>query len=105
MLSIESELRLKGKDPNWTNILGRVMAVVNNQSGCDCYPKTAYTVVLGQEYRQSIMCTVAEAHDDTTIDEQLHVSNDSRLEAVAKLCFVGKEDAAEQIDNNQDEGH
>ena len=50
-------------------------------------------------------CTLAEACDCTTIDEWLHVSIDSRLDAVEKeLCSVGKEVAAEQNDDDQDTG-
>jgi hypothetical protein len=85
LLSVESELRLKSIDPNWTNLLGRVMAVVNNQSGRGRYAKTAFKAVFGQEYHQHIKCTVAEARNCTTIDEWLGVSNDSRLEAVAQV--------------------
>jgi hypothetical protein len=103
LLSVESELRLKSIDLNWTNLLGRVMAVVNNQSGRGRYAETAFKAVFGQEYHQHIKCTVAEAHNCTTIDERLGISNDSRLEAVAQeLCFVGKNDAAEKTDDNDD---
>ena len=67
------------------------------------YPKTTFKAVFGQEYHQHIKYTVAEAHNCTSIDERLGVSNDSTLEAVAQeLCFVGKNDAAEQTDDNDD---
>jgi transposase InsO family protein len=84
LLSMVSELTLKSIDPNWTNLLGRVMAVVNNPSGRGCYVETAFKAVFGQEYHQHIKCTVEEAHDCTTMDEWLGVSNDSRLEAVVQ---------------------
>ena len=103
LLSVESELRSKSIDPNWTNLLGRVMAVVNNQSGRGCYAETAFKAVFRQEYHQHIKCTVAEACNCTTIDERLGVSNDSRLKAVAQeLCFVGKNDAAKKGGDNDD---
>lgn len=106
LLSIESELRTKGIDPNWTNLLGRVMAVVNNQSGRGRYAETAFKAVFGQEYHQHIKCTLAEARKCTTIKEQLGVSNDCRLESVAEeLCFVGVEDEEEKNDENCTEGN
>ena len=101
LLSIESELRSKGIDPNWTNLLGRVMAVVNNQNGRGRYAETAFKAVFGQEYHQHLKCTVAEARNCTTIDERLDISNDSRLDAVAReLCFVGKEYEVGQTHDN-----
>ena len=78
LLSIESKLRTKGIDPNWTNLLGRVMAVVNNQSGRGRYAETAFKAVFGQEYHQHIKCTIAEACKCTTIKERFVVSNDCR---------------------------
>jgi hypothetical protein len=102
-LSIESELRSKGIDINWTNLLGRVMAVVNNQNGYGHYAETAFKTVFGQEYHRRMKFTVAEACNCTTIDEWLDVSNVSRLDAVAgELYFVAKEIEVEQTDDNDD---
>ena len=47
--------------PNWTNLLGRTMAAINNQKGCAKYAETAYKAVFGQDYNQHIKCSVSEA--------------------------------------------
>ena len=47
LASIESEVRTSGKTPNWTNLLGRVMAAVNNQKGRSRCAETVYKKVFG----------------------------------------------------------
>ena len=80
LANIESEMRLQGRDPNWTNLLGRVMSVVNNQRGRGRYAETAYRAVFGQDYELPVRSKCS------TIEERLRDNVDSRLEAVAKEC-------------------
>ena len=42
---IESEVRISGMKPNWTNLLGCTMTAINNQKGHGKYAKTANNAI------------------------------------------------------------
>ena len=103
---IESEVKTSGKDSNWTNLLGRLMSVVNNQMGRGCYAETAYRAVFGQDYHQHFKCSMAELRECNTINERLEVMEDSRLENVAReLCFLGNEEGDPKLESNDENGY
>lgn len=84
---IESEQRADGvTDPNWTALLGRVMSAINNHRSRQADSVTSYQAVFGQDYHQSISCTMAEARQCNTIEQRLKASSDTRLAQVAKEC-------------------
>ena len=71
------------KDPNWTNYLGRVMSVINDQCGRGKYAETAYKAAFGMDYDLPIRSKC------DTIEERLRDNQDPRLEFVAKeLCLI-----------------
>ncbi|KAK1733577.1 hypothetical protein QTG54_015750 [Skeletonema marinoi] len=89
---LENDERLKGREPNWTRLLGRAMQTINSKCGrgkFDCEP---YKAVFGQSYHQQISCSISDMRKCTTIDERLKLSADDRLKNVAEeLCVMGKE--------------
>lgn len=87
---LENEARLRGKEPNWTKLLGRAMQTINSKCGRgkhDCEP---YQAVFGQHYNQDISCSVNDMRQCSTINERLKLSDDGRLREVAsELCVLG----------------
>eukprot|EP00956_Cyclotella_meneghiniana_P040049 scaffold185480_cov34-Cyclotella_meneghiniana.AAC.1 len=84
----------KGREPNWTNYLGRVMSVINNQRGRGRYAETAFKAVFGQEYQLPVRS------ECSTLEEHLRDNPDSRFQAVAKeLCFTEGEGIKEVDDD------
>ena len=85
--SIEAQIRLDGYEPNWTHLLGRVMATINTQSSRQTNSVCAYTTVFGMDYDQKISCSMKDARQCYTIEERLAVSKDERLAKVAnEVC-------------------
>lgn len=101
---IESEVRISGVEPNWTDLLGRTMAAINNQKGRGKFAETAYKAVFGQDYNQHIKCPVSEARKCKTIEERLRVANDPRLAEVTKDLFF-LDDEGLVLDDIQDSKH
>ena len=98
---IESKARISGREPNWTNLLGRTIAAINNQKRHGKYADTAYKAVFEQDYNQHIKCLVSEACKCKIIEERLRVTNDPRLAAVTKdLFFI--DDKGLGLDDIQD---
>lgn len=81
---IESEVRQSGKIPNWTGLLGRVMAALNKAEGKGKDNTSAYHAVFGQEYDPVITATTADIRKCRTIEERLALAPDSRLEDSAR---------------------
>jgi hypothetical protein len=77
LASIESEVRTSGKIPNWTNLLGRVVAAVNNQKGRSPYAETAYKSVFVQDNHLPVKCSMSKIRECNTIEDRLCVSKDS----------------------------
>ena len=99
--SIESEERQLGREPNWTSLLGRIMAAVNNQRSRGADSVTAYKAVFGQDYHQQFACTMEQARQCNTIEQRLKLSSDSRLERVAKeCCYIADEESEHHNTNN-----
>ena len=80
--SIESEGCQHGMEPNWTSLLGPIMAAVNNQRSRGVDSVTAYKAVFGQDCRQKFTCTMEQAKQCNTIEQRLKLISDSRLEKV-----------------------
>ena len=60
--AIEQELRLQGIEPNWTSLLGRVMAAINTHESRQPYSVPAYKAVFGQDYHIRVSCTQEDAN-------------------------------------------
>ena len=52
-----TERCLTGENPNWTEVLGCVAAVINSQSGCGKNDVSAYEAVFGQLYDHPFICS------------------------------------------------
>jgi hypothetical protein len=55
--TVLSERRMAGQNPNWTEILGGVAAVVNSQKGRGKNDVSAYEAVYGQKLDHPLCCT------------------------------------------------
>ena len=87
---LENEERLKGKQPNWTGLLGRAMQTINSKCGRGKYDVQPYMAVFGQNYHQQISCSISDMRTCNTIEERLNLSADDRLRNVADgLCVMG----------------
>lgn len=84
--SIETSERNKGRTPNWTSLLGRVMAALNKTQGTGKHDVSAYMAVFGMEYDLPLRCSMAEMRKCRTIDERLALAPDGRLETVARAA-------------------
>ena len=74
--SVLTERRLAGENPNWTEVLGSVAAVLNSQSGRGKNDVSAYEAVFGQVYDHPLTCSKEEAQCCWTIDERIRVTSE-----------------------------
>ena len=106
--SVETQIRMEGMEPNWTRLLGRVMAAINNQSSRQANSVSAYSTVFGMAYDQSISCSRKDALKCYTIEERLNISHDERLAKVAgEICIIheGNKDVVFDPDRVEDSGY
>jgi hypothetical protein len=86
--AVLAERRSQGENPNWTEILGSVAAVVNSHHGRGKNDISAYEAVYGQEPDHQFLCTKEEARRCWTIKDRLQVTNDPEFEKCARAHFV-----------------
>jgi transposase InsO family protein len=79
--SVLAECRLLGKNPNWTEVLGSVVAVINSQHGCCKDNVSLFEVVYGQVFDHELSCTKEKASQCWTVPQQLKVTNNPEFEA------------------------
>ena len=86
-------------DPNWTELLGRVMAALNKSSGDHLVEVPPYKSVFGMEYDPPLSCSMEEMRGCKTIQDRLALVPDEHLETFAKntgdLCTPTKEEEEE----------
>lgn len=68
-----AERRMSGENPNWTEVLGTVMASINSQSGRCAYSASSFSSIFGQEYDVDVSCSKDEARQCWTVAERLRV--------------------------------
>ena len=68
-----AERRMRGENPNWTEILGSIASAVNSQCGRGKYAVPSYNAVFGCTYHQDISVTKEEARQCWTVSERLKV--------------------------------
>ncbi len=86
--NIEEEERQRGRQPNWTMLLGRVMSAINQQKQKGTYAVSAYEAWTGMEYHAPIPVPHEHLRQCTTVDERLKLYNDPRLEKVARELYI-----------------
>jgi hypothetical protein len=101
LMNMISERRAAGDaNPNWTLLLGNVMAAVNNQQSRKKDSTTSYKCVFGMDYHQGISCSIAEARQCNTIEQRLKLCADERLQAVAsETCNMDENQKMEEVDD------
>jgi hypothetical protein len=82
-----AERRAAGENPNWTEILGAVMANINSQHGRMINSVSAYEAIFGQLYDQSVSCSLEEARECWTVEQRLKVTQDIAFVQAAKQFF------------------
>lgn len=86
-----SQRRLAGENPNWTEVLGAVMATINSQKGRSSYAASSYMSIFGQKYDQDFSCSKEEARLCWSVKDRLLVSKKNSLlhlffERI--ICFI-----------------
>ncbi len=59
--SVLDERRLLGKNPNWTEVLGSVVAAINSRRACCKDNVSLFEAVYGQVFEHELSCTKNEA--------------------------------------------
>ncbi len=59
--SVQTKRRLVGDNPNWTDVLGLVAAVINSQHGLRKDDVSSYEAVYGQQLDHEVSCSKEEA--------------------------------------------
>ena len=67
--AVLAEKRLKGENPNWTEVLGSIAAAINVQYGHGKYDVAAYTSVFGCHYNQEVSTSKEEVRQCWTLPE------------------------------------
>jgi transposase InsO family protein len=98
-----TERRLAGDNPNWTEVLCIVAAVINSQHGCGKDDVSSFEAVYGQVLNHDMSCSKAEAHQCWTLPQFLKVTNNAEFaEYAAKKYNLDEDstDAAKQDDSS-----
>jgi hypothetical protein len=69
--SVLAERRIAGENPNWTEVLGSVAAVINSQKGQGKNDVSAYKAEYGQILDHPLSCTKAEARRCWTVKDRI----------------------------------
>jgi len=101
--SVLAERRMAGKNPNWTEVLGCVAAVVNSQAGRGKNDVSAYEAVFGQPYDHQFSCSKEEARMCWTIDQRMLVTNDAEFNENVVMDYNIDDNASDVAD--EDEGY
>jgi hypothetical protein len=85
--SVLTERRLAGQNPNWTEVLGSVAAVLNSQSGRGRTDVSAYEAVFGCVYDHQFVCSKEEARRCWTIEDRMKVTNEPDFEEYVQQFY------------------
>jgi hypothetical protein len=77
--SVLTEQRLVDDNPNWTEVLVSVAAVINSQHGCGKDDVSSKEAVYGPQYDHKVSCSKEEAHWCWTLPQLLRVTNNTEL--------------------------
>ena len=102
--SVLAERRLAGQNPNWTEVLGSVAAVINTQSGRGKNDVAAYEAVYGQKLDHPMSCSKAEARRCWTVKDRMLVTSDPEFETYCKENYI-LEDAINEVTEDDDVGY
>ena len=100
--SVLTERRLAGENPNWTEVLGSVAAVLNSQSGRGRNDVSAYEAVFGQVYDHPLTCSKEEARRCWTIDERIRVTSEPYFEDYVRDTYHIREGTQDEDQDNED---
>ena len=98
---IEQEERSKGRVPNWTRLLGRMMGVVNSQKQKGANAVSAYDAVFGMPFsgNSDVLSEPANVRACETIEQRLKLANSARFEQMAREhCEIDSEKKALSFD-------
>ena len=85
--SVLTERRLAGQNPNWTEVLWSVAAVLNSQSGRGRNDVSAYEAVFGCVYDHQFVCSKEEARRCWTIEDRMKVTNEPDFEEYVQQFY------------------
>jgi hypothetical protein len=84
LVSVLAKQCLAGENPNWTEVLGSIAAVINSQCGHGKNHVSAYEAFFGQVYDHPFSCSKEEARWCWTIKDRLKVTNEPDFEVYVK---------------------
>ncbi len=83
-----AERGLARKNPNWTEVLGSVAAMINSQHGHGTNNVSLYKAVFGHKFNHKLACSKEKAHRCWTLNERMRVTNDKEFEEYVQEYFV-----------------
>jgi hypothetical protein len=100
--SILTKWRLVGDNPNWTEVLGLVAAVINSQHGCGKDDVSSYKAVYGQQFHHEFSCPKEEVHRYWSLPQLLKVTSNTEFSNFASANYYLDDNSA--ADDEDDDG-
>ena len=101
--AVLAERRLKGENPNWTEVLGSVSAAINAQYGRGKYDVAAYTSVFGCHYNQEVSTSKEEARQCWTLPQRLKLTDDEEFKrSLEDDFYLSSASSQDENDSNDD---
>jgi hypothetical protein len=101
--SVLTKQRLVGDNPNWTEVLGLVAAVINSQHGCKKDDVLSYKAVYGQQVDHKVPCSKEEARWCWTLPQLLKVTNNTEFSNYVSANHYLDDNSA--ADDEDDDGY
>ena len=98
--TVLSERRAAGQNPNWTEILGSVAAVINSQCGRGKNDVSAYEAVFGQKLDHPLSSSKSEARRCWTVKDRMLVTHEPEFNTYCKEHYITEDDINEVTDHD-----
>jgi hypothetical protein len=103
--TVLAERRMAGQNPNWTEILGCVAAVVNSQKGQGKNDVSAYEAVYGQVLDYPLCCTKDEARRCWSVKDRMLVTIEPEFDVYIQENYELEDDINEVEVEDYDNGY
>jgi hypothetical protein len=99
--SVLTKRRLVGDNPDWTEVLGLVAAVINSQHGCRKDDVSSYDAVYGQQFDHEVSCSKEEVRWCWNLPQLLKVTNNTEFsDSVSANYHIDDNSAADDEDDD-----
>jgi hypothetical protein len=104
--TVLAERRTAGQNPNWTEILGGVAAVVNSQKGRGKNDVSAYEAVYGQLLDHPLVCSKDEARRCWSVKDRMMVTTEPEFDVYIRENYVLEDDSNEvELEDDDNNGY